>query len=324
MKRKSFIQHSLIYKIISKKIMSFKIFAKRLNHEKVMKEASNLTFVTVLGFVPFLLFILFLLPEISFLNIQDVLKKYIISTFLPESADMIINQVNELMNNTIQMNIFNVIMVVITSYSLFASISSTFDKILKIESNEQKNIINTLQKFFGTIIFGFLTIVLLFSMSSLPYFSLIFEHYFVKLLISKLLPMIIWFILIFFIYFFVPSKRLKTSYIALSAIYSAIAWLFLKNGFDWYITHMTRMQVFYGVIASFPIFLFWIYANWIIVLGGIVYLSSLTNKQMKKKVRIEKITKIVIEEEKELFLIEDQPLNDLQTKELVKLIKEKL
>ncbi|HOD54722.1 MAG TPA: YhjD/YihY/BrkB family envelope integrity protein, partial [Candidatus Cloacimonadota bacterium] len=162
--------------------MSFKIFAKRLNHEKVMKEASNLTFVTVLGFVPFLLFILFLLPEISFLNIQDVLKKYIISTFLPESADMIINQVNELMNNTIQMNIFNVIMVVITSYSLFASISSTFDKILKIESNEQKNIINTLQKFFGTIIFGFLTIVLLFSMSSLPYFSLIFEHYFVKLL----------------------------------------------------------------------------------------------------------------------------------------------
>ncbi|HOD53451.1 MAG TPA: YhjD/YihY/BrkB family envelope integrity protein, partial [Candidatus Cloacimonadota bacterium] len=130
--------------------------------------------------------------------------------------------------------------------------------------------------------------------------------------------------LIFFIYFFVPSKRLKTSYIALSAIYSAIAWLFLKNGFDWYITHMTRMQVFYGVIASFPIFLFWIYANWIIVLGGIVYLSSLTNKQMKKKVRIEKITKIVIEEEKELFLIEDQPLNDLQTKELVKLIKEKL
>ena len=256
MKKKSFIQHSLIYKIISKKIMSFKIFAKRLNHEKVMNEASNLTFVTVLGFVPFLLFILFLLPEISFLNIQDVLKKYIISTFLPESADMIINQVNELMNNTIQMNIFNVIMVVITSYSLFASISSTFDKILKIESNEQKNIINTLQKFFGTIIFGFLTIVLLFSMSSLPYFSLIFEHYFVKLLISKLLPMIIWFILIFFIYFFVPSKRLKTSYIALSAIYSAIAWLFLKNGFDWYITHMTRMQVFYGVIASFPIFLF--------------------------------------------------------------------
>ncbi len=310
--------------LIARKMRSIGLFAQKVTQEKVMKEASNLTFVTVLGFVPFLLFIVFLLPAISFLNIQEIMQKYIISTFLPESADMIINQVNDLINNTVQMNIFNIIMVVITSYSLFASISGSFDKILRIENVEQRNVITILIKFFGTIIFGFLTIVLLFSMSSLPYFTLLFEQSFIKLLISKLLPMIIWFILIFFIYFFVPSKRLKTGHIAVSSIYSAIAWLLLKNGFDWYILHMTRMQVFYGVIASFPIFLFWIYANWIIVLSGIVYLSTLTNKEVKKKVRVEQTLKIIIEDEHDFYLIEDKPLNPKQSEELVKIIREKM
>jgi membrane protein len=64
--------------------------------------------------------------------------------------------------------------------------------------------------------------------------------------------------------------------IAISSVYVAIMWLLLKNGFDWYITNMTKMKVFYGVISSFPIFLFWIYANWIIVLSGIVLLSLMS------------------------------------------------
>lgn len=309
---------------INKVFLLIREFFLRSDQEKIMKEASNLTFVSVLGFVPFLLFIVFLLPEIPSLNIQDLLKKYILSTFLPESADLITQYVNELLSNTVQMNILNILMLLITSYSLFSSISHSFDKILKIENQQNFSILNFSLKFLGTIIFGFMIILLLFSMSSLPFISFLFDQNFIKLLIIKFIPFIIWVSFIFFIYYFIPSKRYKPKNILISSIYTAVVWSILKNGFDWYITHMTKMKVFYGVIASFPIFLFWIYANWIIVLSGIVFLSILNKTEIKRKVKVEHSIKITIEDEKELFLTEETSLNNEQSNELIKIIKEKI
>lgn len=299
-------------------------FFLRSDQEKIMKEASNLTFVSVLGFVPFLLFIVFLLPEIPSLNIHELLRKYILSTFLPESAGLISQHVNEVLNNTIQLNILNILMLLITSYSLFSSISHSFDKILKIESNHNISVINFVLKFLGTLIFGFMIILLLFSMSSLPFISFLFEQSIIKLLIIKFIPFIIWVSFIFFIYYFIPSKRYNPKNILISSIYTAIVWSILKNGFDWYITHMTKMKVFYGVIASFPIFLFWIYANWIIVLSGIVFLSIINKTEVKKKVKVEHTIKIIIEDEKEFFLTEETSLTSEQSNQLIKTIKEKI
>jgi len=82
--------------------------------------------------------------------------------------------------------------------------------------------------------------------------------------------------------------------------------------------------VLYGVIAAFPIFLFWIYANWIITLSGVLLLSSKTKSKNKKQVIVQKTIKIIIEEQKELFIEEDIPLNESQSQELVDLIKEKI
>lgn len=299
-------------------------FYHRFGSEKIMKEASNLTFVTVLGFVPFLLFIVFLLPQIQSLHFQMIIQKYIVATFLPESADLIITQVNDLMKLTVQMNILNLIMLLITSYSLFASITGSFDKILKVEVKEDKSVITYLMKFFGTIIIGFIMMFFLFSMSSLPFISLLFEQPTIKLFITKLIPFFIWFLLIFFIYMFVPSKRFKPRNIAICAIYVAFVWFFLKNGFDWYINNMTKMKAFYGVVSSFPIFLFWIYANWIIVLSGTVLLSMLNKTEIKKKVTIKSIIQISIEDEKELNLVSDKLLNSKQKAELENWVKENL
>lgn len=308
-------------KNISKKVY---LFIKRFNDEKVMKEASNLTFVTVLGFVPFLLFIVFLLPSIPSLNIHQLLQKQLISIFLPESADIIYKQASVLLSKTIPMNVFNVIMVMFTSYSLFYSITSAFDKILGFKTVKKTKTIEILLKFFGTIVFGFLITIFLFSISSISIINVIFKQTLLRKILVMFLPMIVWFILTFLLYFLIPSKRMNIKDIAKVSIIIAIIWFILKNGFDWYINNMTRIHVLYGVIAAFPIFLFWIYANWIITLSGVLLLSSKTKNKNKKQVIVQKTIKIIIEEQKELFIEEDIPLNESQSQELVDLIKEKI
>ncbi len=299
-------------------------FYRRFHSEKIMKEASNLTFVTVLGFVPFLLFIVFLLPQIQTLHVESLIQKYIVNTFLPDSADLIIKSVNDLLQLTVQMNIFNLIILLITSYSLFASITGSFDKILRVEIKEDKSIVSYLVKFFGTIITGFFIMLLLFSISSLPFISFLFNNPTISFLVTKFVPFFIWFILIFYIYTFLPSKRLNIKNIAISSVYVAIMWLLLKNGFDWYITNMTKMKVFYGVISSFPIFLFWIYANWIIVLSGIVLLSLMSKNRKHRKISVKRITQISVEDEQILYLQDDFEISKSKSGDLAKWIKDNL
>lgn len=298
-------------------------FRNRFNDEKILKEASSLTFVTVLGFIPFLLFVLFLLPDIPTMNLKNNLKNYIISTFLPDSANLVVNYINVIFENNYSLNIINLIMLIITSYSLFASITGVFDRILKIKTEEKITVIAMLLKFFGTLILGFMIFILLFSMSSIPYLSLIFDNTFFLSLSGFFLPVLMWFILIFLSYFFVPSNRMKAFSIVVSATVSSVLWVLMKYGFDWYITNLTRIKLLYGVISSFPIFLFWIFANWVIVLCGVILLSLMnkTEDSEGKKVKVKTITHIIIEDEKDFYIKKNQQISENDEKEIKKIIK---
>jgi len=67
-----------------------------------------------------------------------------------------------------------------------------------------------------------------------------------------------------------------------SAVAASI-WIIVKMGFDFYISNLTNMEVVYGVIATLPIFLFWIYLNWAIILFGVVLIAILENKEPIKE-----------------------------------------
>jgi uncharacterized BrkB/YihY/UPF0761 family membrane protein len=87
---------------------------------------------------------------------------------------------------------------------------------------------------------------------------------------------------------------------------------------------MTKMKVFYGVISSFPIFLFWIYANWIIVLSGIVLLSLMSKNRKHRKISVKRITQISVEDEQILYLQDDFEISKSKSGDLAKWIKDNL
>lgn len=51
-----------------------------------------------------------------------------------------------------------------------------------------------------------------------------------------------------------------------------------QNLFDIYIYNLTSIQAVYGVMSALPIFLMWVYFNWVIIMGGIVLVSVLDKK----------------------------------------------
>lgn len=253
-----------------------------------MKESAALTFTTILGFVPFITFIVFLLPDLP--AFRNYIEKLLMTTLVPQSAAQMSVYISEILQRKASFNIVNLIMLVITSYSLFSIITQSFDRILFINDTRRRDPLQNLMKFFGTIILGFLIILILFSTASLPIVSSLIHLGILKRIISVVLPLILWFMITMLIYLLVPSSRVSARILARSAATTAVLWFIVKSFFDFYIVHLTNMKTIYGILASMLIFLFWIYVNWIIILSGVVLISiqeKKNGKAVSKKTRID-------------------------------------
>jgi len=276
-------------KVLLSNIVGFsKLYYKKFNQEGILKEAAALTYITLLGFIPFLVLIVFFVPKIPFLNSTSGFQSQLYQNFLPMSTEDVGPIITQLISQEISFNIFSFIVVIITSYSLFKVIRDTFDRILRMEFQPPKDFISQLLKFFGTIIFGFLIILLLFSSSSLPIISSLLNIPLFKQQLLVILPFILQFLGLVFLYMILPSIKVKRKSLFRAAFWTTLIWVILKSLFDYYVYNLTNIGAVYGVLKSLPAFLFWIYINWVIVLGGIVLVSLMEYKELAVESKKEK------------------------------------
>jgi len=257
----------------------FKLFYHRATTERVMKESASLTYITLLGFVPFITFLVLIAPDLPFLNLNDKFKDIVAKNFIPGSANAIMNFVDEMIaRRRVGFNIFNFIVLLVSSYSLFRVIRDTFDRILSMELSVKQDPITQIVKFLGTVVFGLVIMVVLFSSSSVPLISHLLKVPMLRWLLL-IVPFVLQFMGLIFLYMLLPSVRIKRSSLFRGAFWTTVIWTLAKTIFDFYIYNLTSVQAVYGVMAALPIFLMWIYVNWAIILGGIVLVSVIDNPE---------------------------------------------
>ena len=255
-------------------------FWKKFNHERVFSLSASLAYVTILGFIPFIIFLLNFLPELKFLHMEQNIQEIVKTIFVPDSAEQIFSYITTITSKSISFNLFSFIVLLLTSYSLFKIINDTFDNILNVHENRKKDIISNLTKFFGMSIFGSLLILILLSATSLPLISKFISLPFLQNISLYLSPFVILLIIFSLGFFLIPTTRLRKRSILLGAGISSFVWIVFKSVFNWYIITFTNIELIFGVLASIPIFLFWIYSNWIIILSGLIIVSILENRHI--------------------------------------------
>jgi len=258
-------------------IFILKIWHK-IHQDGILKESAALTYVTLLGSLPFAIFLLFFLPELPFLQLNDKLTEIIRTSFLPDSAEVIYTHLQQLASKRIPFNLFSFVILLISSYSLFQIINSSFDKILNADEFHSKNFFSNLIKFFGMTILGSLLILVLLSTTSQPFLSTFFEIPFLEGVLLYLSPVLILFMIFTFGFFYIPTVKVRIRSIIIGAATASITWIIFKSIFNWFIVHLTNIELVWGVLASVPIFLFWIYSNWVIILSGVAIVSILEKR----------------------------------------------
>jgi len=255
-----------------------KTYIKTFMKQSIYLESAALTFVTLMGFVPFIMLTLLFIPDKILAGKDELIRRAFMSLFVPESANPIEGYINQLLSQSLSINIFNFILLFVTSYSLFRIINNALDRILYVPEFKVTNFFGQIVKFIGTILFGFMLILVVFSASSLPVFSTLFNIPGLQPLTVYVVPFMLLFLMMLLVYFFIPNVNVKARSLFIGAAVTSIAWIVVKLCYNWYILHLTNMVVMYGVLSSVPVFLFWIYINWVIVLGGAVLISMLDGR----------------------------------------------
>ena len=257
-----------------------KIIYSNFNEDQAYLRATGLSYITFLAFMPFIMVIFLFTPNITVIRIKDVFLNFIFTTFIPQSAEVLKEIFNEMLARRTGLDVIGIILLVLTSFFLFKSISHTFDKILQAQKPKKKSVFRDFERFIAAIVGGFIVLAALIVAASMPVISQI-----IKIgIFIKLLPYLSMILLIFTLYEVVSTVHPKVTHALIGAVFTSLIWSIGKGGFDWYIATFTNVRSVYGTLGAFPIFLIWLYFTWLTILFGMEVVAFLSGRESTKKV----------------------------------------
>ncbi|MCC6933157.1 MAG: YihY family inner membrane protein [Deltaproteobacteria bacterium] len=85
---------------------------------------------------------------------------------------------------------------------------------------------------------------------------------------SFILPMLISTMAVTLLFYKLPAATVRIRDAMFGGIVAALLFEFVKIGFSYYLTKSSGYSALYGVIATIPLFLFWLYLSWVVVIYG--------------------------------------------------------
>jgi membrane protein len=90
------------------------------------------------------------------------------------------------------------------------------------------------------------------------------------------LPFVVTFVTLWLMYAAIPNCRVRRSDAAIGALIGAVLFEVARWGFTLFVSNAQTYQQIYGVLATIPIFLLWIYLSWVIAILGASVAASLS------------------------------------------------
>ena len=230
--------------------------------------ASSLAFNTLLALVPLLAFVFALFTAFGNLaQIQEQLQRFLLEIFLPTKQEEILAYLDQFVSNTSALGAVGLLIFAVTSILLLNTINENINAIWG--SKSRRNFISKFTTYTSVIIFGSLLIAVSFALTRSV--RTIFHigdptGGFLLNLAIRVSPFIFIFLTLLLIVSVVPASRIAFSSACLGACVGSMLWNVSKVIFVRGTNYVLRASVMYGSLAAIPIFLFWLYLTWLIIL----------------------------------------------------------
>jgi membrane protein len=255
--------------------LSFKVaiitFLKKLQKDDLLLCAQGLTFNTLLTLVPLLGLVLSIskifIPQQKFVEQVFInIAQYLTPEATKKVMDTILDLVKKL--ETFPLGKFSLIAYFIMGLGLLFQIEEILNRIF--ESSKRRN-------FMQRIIFFWVCITVIPFLFFMPVYSYFYLGKFFNFFILLILAFIF-----FLMYIYFPAKDVPKKEALMGAFFSTILWTLSSYLYSFYVKYAVGYSKVYGSLSAIPLFLVWLFVNWLVFLLGAELVVFLEQKIWKR------------------------------------------
>lgn len=257
--------------------------ARRFVADGMTLAAGALTFSTLLALVPLMVIAFAILSGFAtFDPARERMEALFFTIFVPEVGAEVGKYIAEFSRNAANLTALGIIALAVTAVMLLWTIEATLNQIWRVEKPRSMGV--RVLIYWTVLTLGPLLLGASFVLTSGTFTTLTqwaregvgleqTEQALPTLgMFFALLTQSLTFTLLFKI---VPARPVRLRDAAVGGIIGGVGVQVLRWGFDYFLTRGSTYETVYGAVAILPIFLFWLYLSWIVVILGAVFAASL-------------------------------------------------
>lgn len=247
---------------------------RQLNRHNAFQAAASLCYTTLLALVPLLALILGVLSGLPIAeNMAEQLQDFVFSNFVPATGETVQNYLQQFVGNTSTLTSTGGFFLIITALLLMNTIEHSMNRLWEVRV--PRSLSSRLLMYWSVLTLG----PVLFG-GSLALTSYITTQALgqgqTANLVLRFVPFIVAWIGFAMLYLVAPNRHVRFRHAFAGGLLAAILFESAKLGFVWYVSAFPTYKVLYGALATFPIFLLWLYITWIITLLGATFTAALS------------------------------------------------
>lgn len=251
-----------------------RLAARRFWFDNCTQAAASLAYTSLLAVVPLMTVMLGILSAFpAFEQVQDRVQALVFDTLVPQVGETLVDNIETFSERAASLTGAGVVGLIIASVVLLSTIEAAFNGIWRVR--DERSIIVRVLSFWA--ILTMTPILIAASISATSQFlgdADISSEDPVWSFFLSFMPLLFQFLGFSLLYRLIPNCPVRTGDAMVGGAAAALLFEMGKNGFAFYIASFPTYETIYGALATVPIFLFWLYLAWSIILLGAVIAAT--------------------------------------------------
>jgi len=247
---------------------------KHFQEDRCLEEAASLSYTSLLAMIPLLAVVFGIIAAFPvFSEWSANLKAFIFDNFMPATGEQIVPYIDTFLDSISSLTLPGTIMLVVTALMLMVRIEVAFNRIWRVDRS--RTLVNRIVMYWAVLTLGPILIGAAIALSVQKLLGVLGVQEAISPAVHRAGIFLLSWLAISLFFVFVPNRRVRIKHALIGAFLSTILFELAKTGFIAYVSH-ANYKVIYGALATVPIFLFWIYIVWNVILFGASLAASLT------------------------------------------------
>ena len=248
--------------------------SRHFQEDRLFDEAASLSYTSLLSMVPLLAVVFGVASAFPvFQQWAEKSQAFVFENFVPTSSEQIQTYLAGFLESVSQLTLPGILVLIITALLLMLRIEKAFNLIWRVPT--ARSIRDRVIMYWAVLTLGPMALGAAVALSAQP----MFEQFGIGVDTNTLwrssgVFLLTW-LAFTMMFLLVPNRRVNFSHAVSGALLSAILFGVAKKGFVMFVANAS-FNVIYGTLATIPIFLFWLYLVWIVILLGASLTASLT------------------------------------------------